>query len=247
MGLTEDGWLSERFGHPVFTVGIEGDPEREAAAVLDHAREAGAASYQARVPADRTDAVAALTGAGFEVVSVGLTLARSPRPALPAPDAVEVRPADPESDAAVLEIAERSFTHTRFHLDRSIPRQVADQIKRDWAENSLRGKRGDGMLVALRAGEPVGFLAGLSTDAEGGRARVVDLIAVDPGARNAGAGRALVARFAEEAEGYDELRVSTQAANVGATRFYERLGFVSADSAFDLHRHMSPSWDGSER
>jgi ribosomal protein S18 acetylase RimI-like enzyme len=75
---------------------------------------------------------------------------------------------------------------------------------------------------------------------------VIDLIAVEPGSRGAGAGQALVSRFAEEArEDYEELRVGTQAANVAATRFYERLGFTSADSAYDLHLHTPGTWNGS--
>jgi ribosomal protein S18 acetylase RimI-like enzyme len=237
VGLSEDAWLSERFGHPVFTLSVEGDPEAEARAALEHAGDEGA-SFQARIPADRADLAAPLTQAGFEVVSVGLTLSRPPRPVPEVPNSVEVRPADPRTDDAVLDIAERSFTMTRFHLDRSIPNEVADRIKRDWAEHSLNGKRGDGMLVAVNGGKPIGFLAGLSTDDGGGRARVIDLIATAPGSRDAGAGQALVARFIEESgDGYDELHVTTQAANVGATRFYERLGFVSHSSVLDLHLH----------
>jgi ribosomal protein S18 acetylase RimI-like enzyme len=60
---------------------------------------------------------------------------------------------------------------------------------------------------------------------------VIELIGVAPEARGSGAGAALVAATPAPSE------VGTQAANVGATRFYERLGYVAARTAFDLHLH----------
>jgi ribosomal protein S18 acetylase RimI-like enzyme len=235
--IREDAWLAERVGRPVFTVAVD-DGVPAAEEIEAHAAQHAPAFYQARVPAERPEAAAALTAAGFAVVNVTVTLARKPAPVPDAPGGFEVRNASVEADGGTLDIAERAFTSTRFHLDPLIPANVANRIKRDWAENSLTGGRGDGMLVAVRDDAPVGFLASLSTETDRGRTRVIDLIAVAEEARGSGAGRALVTSFVAGArDGYDEVLVGTQAANPAATRFYERLGFTTLSSAYDLHLH----------
>lgn len=247
MQIAEDGWLSERYGHPAFTVRTPEGSEDAAGQIQEHAERHGPASYHARVPSERTEAAALLAGAGFAVVSASLTLGRDPGEADGvqaggAPTGLEVRPARPDADRAAVEIAGRALTKTRFHLDPAIPAAVASRVKRDWAENSLTGERGDGMLVAERGGRVVGFLAGLSQGSGGGRAHVIDLIAVDEPARGAGAGAALVRHFLGESSEFDQVRVSTQGANPEATRFYERLGFTTLAAAYDLHLHTGDPW-----
>jgi ribosomal protein S18 acetylase RimI-like enzyme len=224
--LAEDVWLSGRFGHTVYTV-------LEPAAVGPDALRA-AGTYQAKVPASRPDLVARLEDAGMRVVNVSVTLGRGP--ASIGPEPATVRRLDPAADGALLDVAERSFTQTRFHLDPGTPDAVADRIKRDWVESYLLGTRGEEMLVAEADGRPVGFLAVIRR----GDVRIIDLIAVDPGHRDRGLGRDLVARFMRDSEGACErVQVGTQAANLGAIRFYERLGYVVDEAAYDLHLHVS--------
>ena len=224
--LTEDGWLAVRYGHPVYTV-------LEPAAVGPDALRA-VGTYQAKVPASRPDLVARLEDAGMRVVNVSFTLGRGPAAIGPEPDTV--RRLDPDADRSLLDVAERSFTHTRFHLDPGTPDAVANRIKRDWVESYLLGTRGEEMLVAEAGGEPVGFLAVIRR----GTTRVIDLIAVDPDHRDKGLGRDLVARFMSDSEATAErVQVGTQAANLGAIRFYERLGYVVDETAYDLHLHVS--------
>jgi ribosomal protein S18 acetylase RimI-like enzyme len=101
------------------------------------------------------------------------------------------------------------------------------------------------MLVAVRDGAPVGFLAGLAAEDEGARAHVIDLIAVEDAARGSGAGGALVSRFVAGSEGsFDLVLVGTQEENPDATRFYERLGFERMRSAYDLHLHAGEPGSG---
>ena len=224
--LAEDGWLAVRFGHPVYTVR---DPE---AVGPDDLRARG--TYQAKVPASRPDLVARLEDAGMRVVNISVTLGRAPASIGPATGTV--RTLDPSADEALLAVAERSFTHTRFHLDPGIPDAVANRIKRDWVESYLTGTRGEELLVAEADGTPVGFLAVLRREAT----RIIDLIAVDPAHQGRGLGRDLVARFMRDSEGACErVQVGTQAANLGAIRFYERLGYVVDETAYDLHLHVS--------
>ncbi len=241
MEVREDTWLAERFGHPVFTVtGADG--------LAEHASGQRQATYQARVDVADTDSVAALEGAGMRVVNVTVTLAADPAGPLPEagdpaglrPGAsVEVREADPQRDEALLDVAGRSFRYSRFHLDSQVDRAVADRIKRDWVWSYLNGLRGDELLVAVRDGEPVGFLCALPREDAGRRVRVIDLIGVAPEAQRSGAGRALVRAFHERAAGRcDSVEVGTQAANVPAIAFYERLGYVAARCSYDLHMHV---------
>jgi ribosomal protein S18 acetylase RimI-like enzyme len=224
--LAEDGWLAVRFGHPVYTVL---DPASVGSEDLR-----GTGTYQAKVPASRADLVARLEDAGMRVVNVSVTLGRAPGSIGPATGTV--RTLDPSADEALLAVAERSFTDSRFHLDPGTPDAVANRIKRDWVESYLTGRRGEQLLVAEADGAPVGFLAVLRREAT----RIIDLIAVDPAHQGRGLGRDLVARFMRDSEGACErVQVGTQAANLGAIRFYERLGYVVDETAYDLHLHVS--------
>jgi ribosomal protein S18 acetylase RimI-like enzyme len=228
MEIREDSWLSERFGHPVFSVG-------GADGLAEHAAGQERASYQARIDAADVGALAALEAAGMRVVNVTNTLTADPSEPLLGADAVEVREADPERDQELLDVAERSFRYSRFHLDPEVPQAVADRIKRDWVWSYLNGLRGDELLVAVKDERPVGFLCGLPRD----DVRVIDLIGVAPEAQGLGAGRSLVRAFHERAAGRcDAVEVGTQVANTPATAFYERLGYLAVRAAYDLHMHM---------
>ena len=88
-------------------------------------------------------------------------------------------------------------------------------------------------------GVAVGFLAVIAGTFEGATARTIDLIAVSDERQGEGVGRALVLRFLEESTGLaDVATVGTQTANEAAIRFYERLGFTVAATAYDLHGHV---------
>jgi ribosomal protein S18 acetylase RimI-like enzyme len=231
VAISEDSWLSERFGHPVFSVSAP-------AGLAEHAAGQERAAYQARVDAEDVEAVAALEAAGMRVVNVTATLGTDPARALPEAR-VEVREAGPEHHDALAGLAARSFRHSRFHLDPEVPTETANRIKHDWVSSYVRGVRGDELLVALRGSEPVGFLCGMDRDGGDRRVRVIDLIGVAPEAQGAGAGTALVRAFHERAVGRcDAVEVGTQVANVPAMAFYERLGYVVTRAAYDLHMHV---------
>jgi ribosomal protein S18 acetylase RimI-like enzyme len=214
--VREDAWLGARLGRPAFTVEDEDAPEA--------AQRPG--FYQAKVDCDDVERVGALEGAGFRVIDVNVTLRREAGPLAAAP-AVRVAGARVEQRDAVLEIATGHFGVSRFHLDPAIEEATARALKRDWAAAVLDGRRGEGMLVAEVAGAVVGFMALLAGP-------VIDLIAVRADARRAGAGRALVAAIADRT-----VTVGTQIANIGALRFYERLGFSAISTRYVLHLHRS--------
>ncbi|WP_259312735.1 GNAT family N-acetyltransferase [Capillimicrobium parvum] len=177
---------------------------------------------------ERVAQLQALCDAGMRVVDVGVTLARTGT-AQP----LRLEWAEPGDAEALARIAETAFTRTRFHLDPDIPDAVATAIKRDWVANALAGARGDGVLVQRRDGVAVGFLVLVKR----GDDAVIDLIGVAPEHQGAGVGRTLVRGLLGMVPG--AVSVGTQAANVGSIRFYERLGFGTTATVYNLHRHVA--------
>lgn len=232
MAVREDGWLSERFGHSVFTV----DAVTPVEELVDHVGAPGRRSYQTRVPVEDAAAVRRLGALGFSVVDTTLTLGREPEPgAVPA----EVVRADAAHRDAVVSIAASAFRFDRFHLDPAVPDEVANRIKADWVGSYFAGTRGEHLLVALADGEPAGFLAVIAGEDAGRTLRTIDLIAVGAAARGRGLARALTAAFTAESVGLcDEVRVGTQAANRAATRLYESVGFSLVRAQYALHLHV---------
>jgi ribosomal protein S18 acetylase RimI-like enzyme len=221
--VREDAWLGERLGRTAWTVEV-GD-------TIEDVRTHGAGFFQARVATDEVARVGALEDAGFRTIDVNVTFRREPG-RLAAGAAGGVRDGRPEDRDAVVTIAERDYLVSRFHLDPEIPAAVASTIKRDWADNFFRGASGDRLLVAAPNGDVIGFLLVLDR-AEGS---IIDLIAVATEARGQGAGRALVCGLVESRPARSVV-AGTQISNVGALRFYERLGFTVYQTQFVLHRH----------
>jgi ribosomal protein S18 acetylase RimI-like enzyme len=225
MAVRADRWLAGVLGAPVHVVEPGGEPPQ------------GPGLAYAKVPAADTAEVDRLAALGFRVVDVNVTLERR-GPAERAQPASVVVAAERHA-AALLDVAERSFRLSRFHLDPRIPGELADRVKREWVRSYLEGRRGLELLAALDGrGEAVGFLAVL----EAGGARVIDLVAVAPEARGRGHGDALVAAFvARHAPAAERLLVGTQAANAPSIRLYEKHGFRFREAKLVMHRHGGPA------
>lgn len=236
----KDTWLSAIFGHGVYRL-APGPSKREIEARMAEADGSGAAFFYARVNPARVEWIRALGMAGFTTIDVTITLGRPADGDPPEGRAsdVTIEQAGPDHHEDVLRIAGSCFTHSRFHQDPAIPEAIAHRIKHDWILNTIRGRRGDRLDVALLEGRPIGFLAVLATEADGRRVEVIDLIGVDRRAQRRGAGRALVAHFIERARGSaDRLRVGTQIANVASLNLYRQFGFAIESSQFIMHRHI---------
>ena len=223
--MREDRWLAERLGRAALWWDAGDDP----AAVADAARERAPAMAQARVATHDVATVALLQDAGFRVVDVTVTMTGPPVARWDA--GVEVGDATAQDVPGLLEIAERHYGVSRFHLDPRLSTAVAGAIKRDWLQAYVDGERGDQLLAARAGGRAIGFLARIRR-ADG--ADVIDLIAVAPEHRGAGVGVALVAALAPSG---GRIEAGTQASNSRAVQFYERLGFSFSASAYVLHLH----------
>jgi len=232
--MTPDNWLGERLEKPAFRLSI--DDGWDAGSLQSALVQPG--FYELRVPCDRIDWVQDLARMGFGVVDTHLLLEL---PALRAGLTPPTQPIDIAIAAdrpGIVELAKQAFRYSRFHLDPQVDNAVAGQIKGDWIANCCDGRRGDQVLVARQADQPVGFLAALLTPESNHAVATIDLIAVDDRARGQGMGRSLTRAFMQIYRDRCSLfRVGTQVANLPALRLYQSLGFSIVRSQYLLHYH----------
>jgi len=227
--LTADVWLTDIFDCPVLRVGT--DPAGAPLSTLDSSQRFFA---YAKLDVRQVNRLSMLTDAGFRVVDTALTF----NGAISGDSGSHVRFARPEDRAQVVRIAGSAFRFSRFHLDPLVPPGVADTIKSSWAANYFEGKRGDGMVVAERDGQVVGFLQLLRAPQD---RLIIDLIGVDPAWQGQGLGREMILHAARHGIGDGgmpaELTVGTQAANTPSVRLYESLGMRLASAQYVAHHH----------
>jgi len=185
----------------------------------------------ALVPADEVETNCILQRAGFVARDVRLDFSR-PLDSEPAvTDTREWNPADlPTLEA----IAETAFGATRFAADPGFTPEAVRNLYRTWISNSCKGYA-EVVVVAGPVGSPHGFIT-LHRDAQPGCARI-GLIGVASAHRSQGIGSQLIAAALgwAKTQGCSELRVSTQAANVGAQRLYQRTGFTTVSASTWFH------------
>lgn len=236
--LQPDTWLSRVLGKPAFQVVLDESSKPQEQSARAAAKEPLFATF--KVAVEDVARVAQLQDLGFRVVDTALTFERGP---LAESVADGVRFAGPQDRDRVVEIASSAFTYSRFHLDPTIPDQVANRVKGEWAANYFNGDRGEAMVVAECDGAVAGFLLMLRGQ-EGGM--IIDLVAVDPRHARRGHGRAMIAFAATHGFGDGRVpastRVGTQAANTPSVRFYESLGFRLCCAQHVLHYHGDGGW-----
>ena len=239
-----DPWLAAIFGRPVFRISIlDADDPECLLSLAQHEPNFSATSAfgYTKIPTQRTDQLWALTRLGFAIVDVNVIFERNvlPGPDWPTDAGTIVRAIQPPEHATVQEIAASCFVYSRFHLDPQIPSHIADRIKRDWVGAYVRRQRGERLWVAVREGNPVGFLAELRTMTGGHAVGVIDLMGVARNHQGHGIARSLIDCFIRNTvREVSRLRVGTQAANVPSIRLYEKCGFRVIETLYVLHAHI---------
>ncbi len=133
---------------------------------------------------------------------------------------------------AINALALISGEHSRFRIDPRIGHDNWSRLYRLWVENSLSGAIADIVLVHRAEDRITGFVTIKARDEQ---ARI-GLIAVDPAFQGSGVGRALIAAAQVWAarQRLANILVATQKDNIGACRFYARMGFSLATQT-DIH------------
>ncbi len=163
---------------------------------------------------------------------------RQPQAAItpsPALSDIAIRPFEPSDTDALVTIARRSYTDSRFYYDPCFPDRKADALYETWIRNSTDGSGfADEVLIAERNGLLLGYISCKRHGTLGD----IGLVGVTESARGAGVGTALVdaslSWFAQN--GCDRVQVITQGRNIGAQRLYQRCGFMTADLRLWYHR-----------
>ena len=228
-----DGWLTDVTGMPCFKLAGEGDAAEVGAALAD----AGDGFFFTKIPVSAVANVKHFGAAGFYLVDTNVTLDMSARECSARTETgIVVFPVRTGDHRAAQEIAKSAFAYSRFHLDPFFPASIANRVKREWIRSYCEGRRGDVLLVAEQRGVIIGFLAALIAEIAGRKYAVIDLVAVAPGARVVGAGRALVNGFQSHYhQRVDVLRVGTQIANIPSLGLYRRCGFGATEATYVLH------------
>lgn len=236
--LIRDDWLAERLGCNVYQVPSDlllDDPV-DYQAFMPELQEQPVFAY-AKVPSNKFHAVNKLLQFGFKMVDTNLQFEKvlSSTPAINS-GSTTIRLAQPGDEQQVVQLAKRSFIHSRFHVDSAISDLQANKIKADWSQSFFEGTRGNAMVVAVNDDRIVGFLLSLLT---ADNVVVIDLITVDECMRSQGLAGAMTWFTQEQYPNAKKLRVGTQLANIAAARCYESLGFKLARSDYVLHYHNS--------
>lgn len=186
-----------------------------------------------KIPVDQISLLTAVQDLGFHLVDTNVQLSRV------AGDMVEnddmCRFASEKDYDSVCEIAESSFTKSRFHLDPSINKETADLVKKEWAGNFFKGLRGNWMVVAEVEGKVVGFLQLLKKSES---VIIIDLIAVRTDMQGQGLAGSMISFANSKCLGTSaDIIVGTQISNIQSLSFYLKHGFriISADYVLHLH------------
>jgi len=235
--LTQDEWLSTSFQYPVFRLNADGwfQTFRQDGKILLESFPYPRVFLYTKVSTDELEKVSALEKLGFHVVDTALTFEKAVSKRNSLVGNCALRFAKLADRKSVMEIAEKNFRYSRFHLDPQIDKSLAGRIKSEWAGNYFTGKRGDQMVVATEGERVVGFNQILHGQ---NGTLVIDLIAVDSVVRRRGVAQDMIAYSENESGAFSKIRVGTQAANVASVRLYEKLGFRLIGSQYVLHYHL---------
>jgi ribosomal protein S18 acetylase RimI-like enzyme len=233
----QDAFDTAKLGCRVFKLWLHEDaPE---AAVLAQIIDASAADLVCCFSAYSAPNIALVQSLGFRLISVRQTYERDlvSEMEIPVLAGFEVSLAQPGESLEPLRLrslAEIIGLSSRYFKDPGIPRARSQALYEAWLSNSLSGyadavvlgKQGDDVLGihTLRIGQGVG---------------VVDLIGVEARAQSSGLGSALLLHGLRECAGRGvvKARVVTEGENVGASRFYQRHGFLLCSTELVWHWH----------
>ena len=129
---------------------------------------------------------------------------------------------------ACMAIASKAFVFDRLHADPAIPREVADEAKKEWVKAAFEDHE---KIFVHDAGTVLGFLITRPRD----HTLVIDLIAVEPQVQWGGVGTELV-KACLGVPDYRYIEAGTQATNEPARRLYHTLNFRVVKTQKSFHK-----------
>ena len=123
------------------------------------------------------------------------------------------------------------LSNSRFHNDNNINIKQSNMIKEKWVSNFFLGLRGDGLVIYRGKNSIEGFLLYLKEK----KKIVIDLIVVDPKKREKKIGKNMI-HFLSNLHDNFTIQAGTQASNLIAIKFYQKIGFKLSSSKIILHK-----------
>ena len=233
-------WDSRFFGLSIARAIPSRLNDESCAAVLDWCRSRRVDCLYFLCALEDTSTQRVVTDAGFQLVSVKVTLARSGE-AGSGEIQGHTRPATMADIPRLRDIAAASHLDTRFHSDGNFDPARCRELYATWIENSVRGYA-DQVIVAERDNTCVGYITlhvdGKQAPDAAARTGRIGLFAVDERWRNRGIGRDLLRRAAGVLRelGVAETSVVGAGRNVAGLKLYKSEGFRTTDVALWYHR-----------
>jgi len=215
-------WDSRFFGHRIARIESDRLDEASITEALDWSRKQHIDCLYFLCAPDDDRSVVLAEANGFHLVDIRLDLSRRIE-APPAATGVAVRGFQPSDFEALQRIASDAYRDSRFWYDGRFTHDQAASLYREWITRSCRDDA-ESVLVAAEDSRMKGFITCSFENESIGR---IGLLGVASGARGAGVGSALVQAALAQCggQGRREVRVITQARNIGAQRLYQAHGF----------------------
>lgn len=238
--LQYDPWLSKECNKDVYRLNIDSDylkkiDEKDSDEIreLKEVKEKKVFIYT-KLPASALNYVEFVEKEGFHLIDTNVVLEKNYSANYIYNNNCELRFATSHDEAGAVNLAQDSFTYSRFHLDNNFSKKLADHIKAEWVRNYFKGVRGEWMVLACIDTRIVGFLQLTSNKND---TLVIDLIAVDPNYRRLGIANDMIAFAETKLTQFIYNRVGTQIANVPSLKLYHRMGFSIVSSSYVFHYH----------
>lgn len=238
--ISPDLWLTEILRQQVYRLAISdqliGDTKarQDLTLALTRITRIKPLFLYAKVATASINAARFLEEKGFYLVDTNIVFEKTNSTPRKLTGNCELRFAVSADEKQVVKVAGKSFTYSRFHLDKAFSAETANIIKAEWARNFFNGSRGQAMVVALINKEIIGFLQLL----QGGEGMLtIDLIAVAGGFRRQGIASDMIAYAQAHCQNVRQLKVGTQIANIASIRLYEGMDFKVAETQYIFHYH----------
>ena len=139
-----------------------------------------------------------------------------------------------EQKKKVINIAFRNFKKSRFHLDKRIPTNKSNIIKKKTLENFFLGLRSDKIFVQFYKNNISGFCLLKFTDK---KKVIIDLICIDSKFTRMGLARDLILFSLNKLKKMKKkmLMVSTQKENLATIKLYNKLKFTPKEKSLLYH------------